>query len=129
MITVIIEGTKNIRNTLTSLQANSEGKFRVYVENSVRSQLSKTYDIEFVKPGLLRRYGKKSDFYWVLPSGCLILCSAWDKRIKLCKRPTWRSYCLYPGMQDRHYITNRQSNVKKWKGVRYRVPILSVTEA
>lgn len=129
MITVIIEGTKNIDNTLKSLEANAKGGFRVYVEDQVRDELSKVYDIEFVKPGRILKYGPKSDLYWQIPSGCLILVASWDYRLTLAMRETRKAYCLIPGRQDRFPATNLQRNVGKWKGEKYIVPILSVTEA
>ena len=127
MITAIIQGTKDIRNTLTSLQANAHGKFRVLVEDSLREELSKVYTMEFVQSSLLRKYGKKSDLYWILPSGCLILSASWDVRINLCKKSE-RVYCLHPAGQARYFITNVPRNIGKWRGRRYGVPILQVTE-
>jgi hypothetical protein len=128
MITVIIKGTKNIDNTLRSLLANAEGRFRVYTEDSVRARLSKEYNIEFVKPGIFRKYGKKSDLYWFIKSGSLILTTAWDKRFDLCKKKTLKPYCLGPGGQ-KYLATNYQLNVGRWLGSNQIVPILRVTEA
>lgn len=128
MITVIIQGTKNIDNTLKSLKANAKDPFRVFVEDSVREELSKTYDIEFVKPGLVNKYGKKSDLYWLLPSGCLVLTAFWDARLSLCIKKTKVTYCLQPSGHQKYFVTNFQSNIDKWKGRLYSVPILQVIE-
>jgi hypothetical protein len=128
MITVIIEGTKNIERTLTSLVANSDGNFRVFVHEAIRDKLSKQFNIEFVKPSLLRKYGKKSDLYWKLPSGCLILTAAWDTRMKLCMKKDVGKYCLHPSFRQEHFATNVPRNIDKWKGNKYPVPLLSVTE-
>lgn len=127
MITVIIQGTKDIQNTLTSLKSNSAGSFRVFVEDSVRADMSKLYDMEFVTSGRILKYGPKSDLYWTLPSGTLVLSAAWDKRLELAVRGD-RAYCLHPSGCRRHFATNLQRNVGKWKGPHYPVPILSVTE-
>lgn len=127
MITVIIEGTRNIHNTLTSLRANARDDFRVFVEDSVREEMSRAHDLDFVKPGRLNRYGPKSDLYWVLPSGCLVLTASWDVRMSLCVKDD-KKYCLHPAGIMKHFATNLQRNVGKWKGTQYGVPILRVTE-
>lgn len=128
MITVIVQGTKNLDNTLKSLNSNAVGKFRVMVDEGVAAGFAAYPKIEPVRPRLLRKYGKLSDVYWRLPSGCLVLTAAWDLRIERCIRQNAGIYCLMPSGSDRHMITNSQYNVGKWKGTRFIVPILTVLE-
>lgn len=127
MITVIIQGTKDIEKTLTSLSNNSKDGFRVLVDKSVRSSLSGIYTkIEFVKPSLISKYGKKSDYYWSIASGCVVLASSWDYRIELAGKDKSGTFCLCtPGRPD-SLITNKRGNVGKWKGGVYPVPCLSI---
>lgn len=128
MITVIIKGTKNIHQTLRSLEANARDKFRVLVDETIREGLAEIYKIEFVKPRLFNKYGKKSHLYWELPSGCLILCSSWDVRLQRGIRNRMGRYCLLPGSQEKFPATNSPANIGKWEGPKYIVPILRVTE-
>lgn len=130
MITVIVQGTKNLDNTLKSLNSNAVGKFRVMVDEGVTMEtgFAAYPKIEPVRPKLLRKYGKMSDVYWRLPSGCLVLTASWDLRIERCVRQNAGIYCLIPSGSHKHMITNSQYNVGKWKGARYFVPILTVLE-
>lgn len=130
MITVIIEGTSGIENTVKSLVGNAKEGFRLFVDESWRQGLAELYkeaNVEFVRPGKINRYGKSSDLYWQIPSGCLILVASWDLRLGKCIKETKKMYCVSPSGQ-RYYATNFQRNVGKWKGDKYIVPILRVTE-
>lgn len=132
MITVIIEGTLNIENTVRSLVANAKEGFRIFSPEALRLCLQDLYkdsNVAFVKPGKSLKYGPKSDLYWQIPSGCLILVASWDLRLSLCIKDTNKMYCLHPSGQKRHFATNFQRNVGKWKGEWHVVPILSVTGA
>lgn len=132
MITVIIQGTKNLENTIRSLNSNAMGKFRVLLDAEAAGiKYCENCDypnIEFVRSKLLRKYGKVSDVYWLLPSGCLVLTASWDLRIERCIKPNAGIYCLMPSGSTKHMITNSQYNVGKWKGAKYIVPILKVLE-
>lgn len=130
MITVIIEGTKDLSNTLRSLNSNATGEFRVFIaDETIRDHVFWKYEkADFVEPGILRKYGKRSDLYWVIPSGCLVLCSAWDERLNRCIQDTDSTYCLIPANANRYPVTNKQRNVGKWNGEQVIVPILGITE-
>ncbi len=130
MITVIIDGTKNIDNTLRSLESNATADFRVFVEESVRDDINfwEYNKIEIVEPGLLRKYGPRSDIYWLVPSGGLVLTSAWDERLVRAGNGKSGTYCLIPANANRCLATNKQGNVGKWKGEQVIVPILGITE-
>lgn len=130
MITVVISGVRNIRDTLRSLESNARNDFRVHVEPALREMLASQFpNIKFVKSGLFKKYGEKSDLYWQLSSGNLVLCSAWDERLRLRAKHVSGKFCLYPQGQLKYMATNNPWNVGKWKGKRYIVPILNVTEA
>ncbi len=130
MITVIIQGIKNLDNTLKSLSSNAVGRFRVMLDAQalVAGGFESYPNIEFVRPKFLRKYGKLSDVYWLLPSGCLVLAASWDLRIERCIRQNSGVYCLLPSGYSKYMITNTQHNVGKWQGAKHIVPILTVVE-
>lgn len=121
MITVIIQGTKDIQSTLKSLKANAVGEFRVLVDPSVVSDI----DVSFITSEELE--SGESDLYWQIPSGVLILSASWDKRFEFCFK-TDEIYCLYPAYGQKYPATNLKHNINKWEGEKYLVPILGVTE-
>jgi hypothetical protein len=122
-ITVIIEGIKNIRDTVQSLRSHADSSVRIFVDRSVRGELAREFtDIEFINK-------LKGDLFWVLPSGCLILTGAWDLRIsKVAETTKGFIYCLYPNQRNPYFITNKKWNIGRWFGKKYIVPILGVTE-
>ncbi len=135
MITVIIKGTKNIDTTVQSLSSNSNEKFRVFVDAGYNEKDKLKYlptqypHIEFEKSRLFRKYGKISDLYWSIPSGCLILTASWNLRIDMARNSTSaKVFCLLPAGKEYYFITNRQDNVGRWKGPIHIIPILQVTE-
>lgn len=114
MITVIIEGTKDIENTLRSLSANSSGEFQVVAKEEFPFE-----NVSF--------FSAEADLYWKIPSGSLVLSASWDKRFELCLKDD-DVYCLVPSAGSKYPATNKLENLGVWSGEHYIVPILGVTE-